>query len=113
MPILRRTDNVLPAEESIEALLKQNGEVFYDADSGAIFSDYEKYLEHFALQSKPIWTCRYTGRTGLTYQAALASERESEMILESFPDCWKPFIFALVQYSSTFLFSFVFNCLRL
>lgn len=103
MPILRQGDQSSSiSDDALQNLTKQNAEVFYDEGTGFMFTEYEKYLDHVALQAKPIWTCRFTGKSDLTYSQALQSEKEAETILMSFPDCWKAFIFGLVQFCISF-----------
>lgn len=116
MPILasRSSHGLRSSEEtpdSLELLCKQPAtEVFFDEGTGEIFADYEKYLEHFALKSRPLWMCRYTGKSGLTYSEALDSETQSEAILESFPESWKYFIFSLIQHCTKVRIKSVHSC---
>lgn len=104
MPTLRQADNAAgprldEPSDAVQSLARQPGvRVFYDFGTGEIFSEYEKFVEHYSLQSKPVWACRYTGKSGLTYSEALESENQSEAILEAFPESWKYFIFSLVQH---------------
>ncbi|KAJ2660043.1 hypothetical protein IW148_003974 [Coemansia sp. RSA 1199] len=43
--------------------------------TGEKFDDYEKYIDRLTRYRKPIWTCKHTGRTCLTYEQALLEER--------------------------------------
>ncbi|CAN8236932.1 unnamed protein product [Cochlearia groenlandica] len=40
-----------------------------------IFKDYQLYLKRIDLYRKRVWTCKSTGKTGLTYEDALESEK--------------------------------------
>ena len=44
-----------------------------------------------------MWTCEYSGRTNLTYDECLASEREALDLFDSFPDALKRPVLALVH----------------
>lgn len=50
-----------------------------------------EYVERVALYSKPVWTCRLTGHTGMTYDQARSSELAAHKVLEGFNEWWKPY----------------------
>ncbi|KAJ2390335.1 hypothetical protein H4S02_001914 [Coemansia sp. RSA 2611] len=43
--------------------------------TGERFDDYDKYMDRLQLYRKPVWTCKHSGRTCLTYEQALLEER--------------------------------------
>ncbi|KAJ1986496.1 hypothetical protein GGI25_001976 [Coemansia spiralis] len=43
--------------------------------TGEIFTDYDKYLDRMAQYRKPVWTCKESGQSNLTYEQAMLSER--------------------------------------
>ncbi|KAJ2772848.1 hypothetical protein IWQ57_001585 [Coemansia nantahalensis] len=43
--------------------------------TGEVFDDYDKYLDRLMLYRRPVWTCKESGRTCLTYEQALLEER--------------------------------------
>ncbi|KAJ4462671.1 putative bromodomain adjacent to zinc finger domain protein 1A [Paratrimastix pyriformis] len=58
-------------------------EVWFIEMTGEVFTSYEKYLDAIDLYQSSVWSCRHTGRSGLTYQEALDSEQESLEKIES------------------------------
>ena len=75
--------------------------VFLIRKTGEYFPSYEEYLERMSLYEREEWTCRLTGFTGLTWQAALDSENESLQILSStFPSSLVSFCLGIIHYSS-------------
>ncbi|KAJ1768594.1 hypothetical protein IW140_005927 [Coemansia sp. RSA 1813] len=43
--------------------------------TGEVFTDYDKYLDRISFYRKPVWTCKDSGQSGLTYEQAQLSER--------------------------------------
>ncbi|KAJ2731864.1 hypothetical protein IW152_004255 [Coemansia sp. BCRC 34962] len=48
--------------------------------TGEEFLDYDQYLDRISFYRKPIWTCSISGRSSLTYEQALLSERAASHI---------------------------------
>jgi len=44
-----------------------------------------KFFERIILCNSLVWTCAYTGRSGLTFEEALDSEKKAKEQLEQFP----------------------------
>lgn len=44
-----------------------------------------KFFERIILCNSLVWTCAYTGRSGLTFEEALDSEKKAKEQLEHFP----------------------------
>lgn len=53
------------------------------------------------LYKKPVWTCQATGKSGLTYEEALAGERQQEEALNRMQPPLQKRILSLVQFSLT------------
>ena len=96
MPLLKSQNFADQAENQPQ--VSNNSEVFYVPETGQIFDDYEKYVDGLVQQSKSIWTCKYSGKSGLTFQEALESEMKAEGLLSNFPEVWKNPILRLVQH---------------
>jgi len=71
--------------------LKLKDEVFHCKLTNEIFTDYDQFFERIILCNSVLWTCSLTGRSNLTYQEALDSERRARKRrarkrLQAFPD---------------------------
>lgn len=95
MPFLRQQ----PEQNDQDNANYTSSEVFYVPETGQIFEDYEKYVEGLVLKNQPIWTCKYTGKSKITFWEALDSERKSQELLDNFPDQWKSPVLRMVQHS--------------
>jgi bromodomain adjacent to zinc finger domain protein 1A len=82
MPLLKRKPHELvPAPRDIQA--KES--LFVVRLTGEIFRDYELYLKQVHAYRTKQWTCKYTGKSNLSYEEALAEEARSTELLSSFP----------------------------
>ncbi len=62
-----------------------------------MYRDYIATLEQY---QKPIWTCRYTGKSNLTFEEALLSEKKAGAhIAQRFPDYYEEKLARLVHQS--------------
>ncbi|XP_071697927.1 uncharacterized protein [Rutidosis leptorrhynchoides] len=50
-----------------------------------IFRDYCEYLKRINLYRQRVWTCKSTGKTNLTYEEALVSEKQANEKVQQFP----------------------------
>ncbi|KAK6923684.1 DDT domain [Dillenia turbinata] len=50
-----------------------------------IFRDYREYLNRINLYRQRVWTCKVSGKTNLTYEEALVSERRASEKVQQFP----------------------------
>ncbi|GJQ15785.1 hypothetical protein GpartN1_g7576.t1 [Galdieria partita] len=57
--------------------INPKAQYFYLNITGEVFQDYESYLERLLMCKSRNWTCPITGKSGLTFQEALASEKEA------------------------------------
>lgn len=99
MPYLRQSPTTGDKHTS-ELAVSAGGEVFFVPETGQIYDDYEKYIEGLVQQNQPIWTCKHTGKCGLTFWEALESERKAQELLDTFPDQWKAPVLRMVQHSN-------------
>eukprot|EP00803_Ostreobium_quekettii_P008329 evm.model.scf_1016.8 EVM.evm.TU.scf_1016.8 scf_1016:51464-51999(+) len=83
MPLLKRKPYApgvgLPPD------LKHGEQVFVLRLTGEAFRAYGDYLAKMRLYQGRVWSCRYTGRTGLTYEEALREEAKATALLAKFP----------------------------
>lgn len=52
--------------------------VFQLWPTGETFKRYQDYVQAMYSHKQPVWTCRFTGRTGLLYKEAYESEKKAE-----------------------------------
>ncbi|KAJ7957110.1 DDT domain-containing protein [Quillaja saponaria] len=64
-----------------------------------VFRDYHAYLNHINLYRQRIWTCKVTGKTGLTYEEALVSEKRGTEKIQQFPKELMAPALRIIQYS--------------
>ena len=56
-----------------------------------------EYIAKVFLYSSQNWSCQYTGKSSLTYNEALSSEKEALKELENVPDCFKVPLLRCIQ----------------
>ena len=59
-----------------------------------------KFFNRYYLCNSLVWTCEYSGRCGLTYAQAIASEQETKSLLDALPPHFQRAILALVHNSA-------------
>ncbi|XP_077118877.1 bromodomain adjacent to zinc finger domain protein 1A [Ranitomeya variabilis] len=69
-----------PADLQPEELL------FYCRTTNEVFRDYDEFFERTILCNSLVWSCSFTGKSGLTYQEALDSEKKVKKSLLNFPE---------------------------
>uniref|UniRef100_A0A1Y1JUG4 Bromodomain adjacent to zinc finger domain protein 1A n=1 Tax=Photinus pyralis TaxID=7054 RepID=A0A1Y1JUG4_PHOPY len=62
--------------------LLQDEDVFHCVITNEIFRDYDEFCQRIILCNSMVWTCEYTGKTGLTYLEALESEKQVQELLK-------------------------------
>ncbi|XP_078434325.1 DDT domain-containing protein [Wolffia australiana] len=97
MPLYKRT--LLQPLELPEAL-EPNELVFQVRFTKEIFRDYQDYLNRLNLYRQRVWTCKATGKTNLTYEEALVSERRASEKVQQIPKDLAAPILKEVQYST-------------
>ncbi|CAD7702456.1 unnamed protein product [Ostreobium quekettii] len=68
--------------------------------TGEVFADYGAYLRKQQLYARRGWSCKYTGRSGLTYEEALVSEERAKRAHGQFPECFEGPVLRLVHHST-------------
>lgn len=96
MPLLKRKPYDLSKPPNN---LKAKDLVFQVRSTKEIFKDYEEYLKHVNLYRQRVWTCKYSGKSNLTYEEALESERKTTEKVQQFPREFMGPVLQLVQYS--------------
>ncbi|XP_044127439.1 bromodomain adjacent to zinc finger domain protein 1A isoform X2 [Bufo gargarizans] len=83
MPLLHRKPfvrNPPPAD------LQPAERLFYCRVTNEVFRDYDEFFERTILCNSLVWSCSFTGKSGLTYQEALDSEKKVKKSLQNFPE---------------------------
>ena len=57
------------------------------------------YVGRVNLYRQRLWTCKATGRTGLTYEEALLSERKAQANFSVLPESVQAYVLSKTQYS--------------
>ncbi|KAI8535401.1 hypothetical protein RHMOL_Rhmol10G0171000 [Rhododendron molle] len=65
--------------------LKPQELVFLVRLTKEIFRDYGEYMNRINLYCQRVWTCKVTGKTNLTFEEALASEKQAMEKVQQFP----------------------------
>ncbi|KAL8199988.1 hypothetical protein R6Q57_011327 [Mikania cordata] len=82
MPLLKRKPfSLLDTPDD----LKPEEMVFQIRFTKEIFRDYCEYLKRINLYRQRIWTCKSTGKSNLTYEEALVSEKQANEKVQQFP----------------------------
>ncbi|KAL1497561.1 hypothetical protein ABEB36_008502 [Hypothenemus hampei] len=101
MPLLRKK----VFEKHFEPDLRDDEEVFHCEITNEIFRDYRDFAERMFLCNSMVWTCTMTGKSNLTYQEALESERHAVQCLKGFPNELKLPIIYLASLTKRKIFS--------
>ncbi|MED6168175.1 hypothetical protein PIB30_009392 [Stylosanthes scabra] len=96
MPLLRRKSFSLvdPPKD-----LKPDEHVYQIRFTKEIFRDYNDYLNRINLYRQRIWMCKVTGKTNLTYEEALVSEKSGSEKVQQFPKELRASALRIIQYS--------------
>ncbi|ORX38861.1 hypothetical protein BD324DRAFT_648971 [Kockovaella imperatae] len=74
-------------------------ESFFIPATGEIFTDYETFLSRMTFYQQPLFQCEVSGKSGLTYSAAQASEwREARQLHTRFPKQLKKAVLIAIQF---------------
>ncbi|KAK4885411.1 hypothetical protein RN001_001682 [Aquatica leii] len=82
MPLLKKREF---KKAPLPSGLSNHEEVFHCVMTNEIFREYEEFCQRVILCNSMVWTCSFTGKSGLTYLEALESEKESQGMLKDFP----------------------------
>ncbi|KXS19606.1 hypothetical protein M427DRAFT_454254 [Gonapodya prolifera JEL478] len=101
MPLLRRRPWQLQSTPDLSQL-PPNTEVYQIRFTGEIFTTYDEYFNRWNQYRRRIWACECTGRTSLTYEEALKSERVARSKEDdSMHEEWKKKILTLAHYGTS------------
>ncbi|KAF3444212.1 hypothetical protein FNV43_RR13902 [Rhamnella rubrinervis] len=96
MPLLKRKP--FPLAESPKDL--EPRELVYQVRfTKEIFRDYHEYLNRINSYRQRVWMCRVTGKTNLTYEEALVSEKRATEKVQQFPTEVVVPALRIIQYS--------------
>ncbi|MCP9261431.1 Bromodomain adjacent to zinc finger domain protein 1A [Dirofilaria immitis] len=77
--------------------LKPDDKVFHLPLTNEIFTSYDDFFQRQIALSSMVWTCSVTGKTGLTFEEALDSEKET---LKTFPSSFaRPILYLVYKLS--------------
>ncbi|KAG0569549.1 hypothetical protein KC19_6G098800 [Ceratodon purpureus] len=96
MPLFKRKPYVLrkPPKD-----LLADEDVFQVRFTKEIFRDYTEYLSCMKFYRRRVWTCKVSGKTNLTYEEALVSERKATEKVQQFPKEFMGPVLHMVQLS--------------
>ena len=71
-----------------------------------------EYLNRINLYRQRVWTCKSTGKSNLTYEEALVSEKQANEKIQQFPNELMEPVLRDVQFSNdSFYALFILSCL--
>ncbi|KAH9330372.1 hypothetical protein KI387_002480, partial [Taxus chinensis] len=97
MPLFKRKP--FPLAEPPEDI-KPNDLVFQIRFTKEIFKDYQGYLKRINHYRQRVWACKVTGKTNLTYEEALVSERCATEKVQQFPKELIGLVLRNIQFST-------------
>ncbi|XP_011628822.1 DDT domain-containing protein DDB_G0282237 isoform X1 [Amborella trichopoda] len=97
MPLYKRTPFPL---RSPPLGLMPNDSIFIIRFTNEIFMNYDAYLKRINLYRQRVWTCKITGKSGLTYEEALVSEQHASNEAQKFPEELVIPVLHMVQFST-------------
>ncbi|KAL6063189.1 midasin isoform X1 [Balamuthia mandrillaris] len=82
MPLLHKRKVSLP---SAQPPYRSTEEYWVHRVTREVFTNYKDYIERVELYRQPIWTCEYSGKSGMTYEEALLSEQHCMQLASALP----------------------------
>uniref|UniRef100_A0AAF5RW45 Bromodomain containing protein n=1 Tax=Wuchereria bancrofti TaxID=6293 RepID=A0AAF5RW45_WUCBA len=80
--------------------LKPDDKVFYLPLTNEIFTSYDDFFQRQISLSSMVWTCSVTGKTGLTFEEALDSEKNAQETLKTYPPSFaRPILYLVYKLS--------------
>ncbi|KAI9479531.1 ATP-utilizing chromatin assembly and remodelling N-terminal-domain-containing protein [Zychaea mexicana] len=101
MPLLKRKTFPLlpPPPFDPERKDSRDRQVWVSSITSEIFTDYQSYLKRYTLYKAHVWQCEVSGRSNLTYEEALESERtEKNRVKEKLPDALQKRVLERAQF---------------
>ena len=65
--------------------LRPDDEVFYCEATKEVFRDYDEFFQRTILCNSLVWSCAITGKSNLTYEEAMESEKKARKRLGTLP----------------------------
>ncbi|KAL3994071.1 ATP-utilizing chromatin assembly and remodelling N-terminal family protein [Acanthocheilonema viteae] len=80
--------------------LKPDDKVFHLPLTNEIFTSYDDFFQRQIALSSMVWTCSVTGKTGLTFEEALDSEKNAQETLKTYPPSFaRPILYLVYKLS--------------
>eukprot|EP00899_Mesostigma_viride_P003923 jgi/Mesvir1/13531/Mv24050-RA.1 len=79
--------------------LKPEQEVFCVRFTGELFKDYSLYSQRMSLYRQRVWSCKFSGKGGMTYEEALVCENSFSQRIQGFPEAFEKPVLQMVQHS--------------
>ncbi|KAI9013772.1 ATP-utilizing chromatin assembly and remodelling N-terminal-domain-containing protein [Phycomyces nitens] len=102
MPLLKRKRYPLVQPPAFDPTKKDKERpVWYYKITNEVFEDYATYLQRLSLYKRPVWQCETTGRSNLTYEDALKSEKtERDRVQDKLPERLQQRVLERVQFQT-------------
>ncbi|OAD79541.1 DDT transcription factor [Phycomyces blakesleeanus NRRL 1555(-)] len=102
MPLLKRKRYPLLQPPTVDPTKKDKERpVWYYKITNEVFEDYATYLQRLSLYKRPVWQCETTGRSNLTYEDALKSEKtERDRVQDKLPEELQQRVLERVQFQT-------------
>ncbi|KAK6738536.1 hypothetical protein RB195_020564 [Necator americanus] len=94
MPLLNKKPI---GRREVPSNLKLTDKVYYLEASNEIFTNYDEFFERMIQLNSTLFSCEFTGKTGLTYFEALDSEKQAMKALGNFPPQLEQSVLFLVR----------------
>ncbi|KAF8045543.1 hypothetical protein N665_4732s0002 [Sinapis alba] len=97
MPLLKKKSHKLLEPPNV---LEPRELVYQVRLTKEIFRDYQLYLKRINLYCQRVWTCKSTGKTSLTYEEALESEKLASKKVQTLPGELVAHALRIIQFST-------------
>ena len=87
MPIISEAHNPYKGAWVFQKLpqIQDKGLYWMIMYTNEVFTEFEEFVRRVEIYQSRIWSCKITGKSSLTYQEALESEKEMRSSLKDFP----------------------------
>lgn len=97
MPLLKK--QVYAPRKNPAEVADPKATVFMYEPTGEVFASYDDYLLALNDFQSPLWTCKLTGRTNLTFREAMQSEHDATESVDAMPHSLKKFVAERANFS--------------
>ena len=101
MPTHKRRPHVPSDVVSPTILETPDALVFQIRFTGEVFSLYDDYIERLNYYRERVWSCSRTGKSNLSFEEALVSERHAIAAVEQFPEYFHEKALRLIHHSTS------------